>query len=277
MPFQATVYRVMIASPSDVPEERQLLRDVIGEWTAVHSVDKRAVLLPVAWESHAAPQMGDRPQAIINRQLLKDCDLLVAFFGTRIGSPSGAAVSGTVEEIDEHIQSGKPAMIYFSRVAVRPDRLDPAQYAAVEEFKKRCQDRGLYETYESHVELREKLTRQLAATMIRILADSGPSGPLIAQDFVLGDPTSTSLSDAGQALLRGALADGVVMRVRSMGGTEVQAGDKCFNKPGDARDTARWEAAVEELRDARLIEQTDTKGEVYRVTHRGFERADRIR
>jgi hypothetical protein len=80
MPYRATVYRVMVASPGDVSAERRVVADVIHEWNAIHSSDRRLVLMPVGWESHAAPEMGDRPQAVINRQILRDCDLLIAMF-----------------------------------------------------------------------------------------------------------------------------------------------------------------------------------------------------
>src|SRR5258706_8401132 len=102
MGYTANVVRVMIASPSDVVQERRVIRDVIEEWTAVHAEDRRTVLLPVGWETHSSPDMGDRPQAVLNKQLLKSCDLIVAVFWTRLGSPTGAAASGTVEEINEH-------------------------------------------------------------------------------------------------------------------------------------------------------------------------------
>ena len=86
MSYTARVVKVMIASPSDVAKERQLIRDVIQEWNAIHAEDRRIVLMPVGWETHSAPDMGDRPQAIINKQLLKSCDLLVAVFWTRVFS-----------------------------------------------------------------------------------------------------------------------------------------------------------------------------------------------
>ena len=47
MPYQATVFRVMIASPSDVAEERQIIREVVNDWNAVHSLARRIALLPV--------------------------------------------------------------------------------------------------------------------------------------------------------------------------------------------------------------------------------------
>jgi hypothetical protein len=71
----------MIASPGDVAQARRIIRDVVDEWNAVNAEDREIILMPLGWETHASPQMGDRPQGIINGQLLKDTDLLIAFFG----------------------------------------------------------------------------------------------------------------------------------------------------------------------------------------------------
>lgn len=62
--YTANVYNVMLASPSDVDEERQVARDIIWEWNYLHSQDKRIVLLPLGWETHSSPLLGDRPQGI---------------------------------------------------------------------------------------------------------------------------------------------------------------------------------------------------------------------
>src|ERR1017187_7980774 len=156
----------MVASPADVSQERVIVRDVIAEWNAIHAYDRKTVLMPLGWETHATPEMGDRPQAIINGQLLKDSDLLVAMFWTRVGSPTGAAQSGTVEEIEEHIGAGKPAMIYFSSAPVRPDSIDNDQYSALQAFKESLRVRGLFEKYESLSEFRIKFARQLAQKVI---------------------------------------------------------------------------------------------------------------
>lgn len=284
MPYQADVYRVMIASPSDVAAERQQIRELIAEWTAVHSADKGAVLLPVAWESHSSPEMGDRPQAIINRRLLKECDFLIAAFWTRIGTPTGEAVSGTVEEIEEHIASDKPAMLYFSKVPVELDSVDHEQYEELKKFRSSCQSRGLYETYESIGEFREKLSRQLAVTMIRLCAERrvDTDGAVQAPDFMLTEPPasppSPSVTPIARRILKNMGLDsrGVLMRVRVMGGTIIQANGKQLNVPGDPRNTAEHEAAIEELDHVGLIQQSDTKGEVFRLTHIGYAEADRI-
>lgn len=114
MPYQATVYRILIASPSDVTSERKAIPDVIGAWNATHSEDYSVVLLPVMWETHSTPEMGDRPQAILNKQLVASCDLLVGAFWTRIGTHTGVSESGTIEEIEEIRKAGKPVLLYFS-------------------------------------------------------------------------------------------------------------------------------------------------------------------
>jgi len=37
MPYQATVYKVMIASPGDVSLERSIVREVLNEWNFVNA------------------------------------------------------------------------------------------------------------------------------------------------------------------------------------------------------------------------------------------------
>jgi hypothetical protein len=72
------------------------------------------MLLAVGWETDVAPEMGAPAQSIIDRQILNDADLLVGIFWTRIGTPTASYASGAVEEIEEHLKAGRPAMLYFS-------------------------------------------------------------------------------------------------------------------------------------------------------------------
>jgi hypothetical protein len=177
MPYKAKVYKVMIASPADVAPERQVVRDVIHEWNNVHSEKDDIVLMPAGWESHSSPSLGDRPQAIINKQVLANCDLLIAVFWTRLGSPMGKAASGTVEEIEEHLKARKPAMIYFSSVPAVAESIDQEQHLALLKFKDELRSRGLFETYDSIGEFKEKLTRQIAQTVIRHFVPKKKTGP----------------------------------------------------------------------------------------------------
>lgn len=277
MPYEARVLKVMIASPGDVSAERQTVRDVLTEWNHIHSEDRGLVLMPIGWETHSSPTMGDRPQAIINKQILDNCDLLVAVFWTRIGSPTGAAVSGTVEEIQEHLNAGKPAMIYFSSAPVRPDSVDEKQYSALKEFKQECYKKGLVDSYDTLGEFRDKFSRQLTQTIIRSYPTRGattttppPQPP---------PPAIPPMSDEAKELLVAAAEDrtGRLMRVRHLGGLIVQASGRNFAKEGDPRSESRWEGVIQELEGLRLIEDRGHKREVFAVTDEGFRVADLLR
>ena len=50
--FQASVYKVLVASPGDVDEERQAITEVISKWNDLNSETLNVVLLPVRWETH---------------------------------------------------------------------------------------------------------------------------------------------------------------------------------------------------------------------------------
>jgi uncharacterized protein (DUF1330 family) len=175
--YQAATYRILVASPGDLVAERVAIPEVIHAWNAEHSEAESLVLLPVLWESHAVPEMGDRPQAIINKQLVENCDVLIGAFWTRIGTHTGLAESGTVEEIEEFIKAGKPVLLYFSSVPVALDSVDQDQYSRLKEFRKKVEAGGLVQAYESIPDLRDKLGRHLTATARRLRGpkEAGPA------------------------------------------------------------------------------------------------------
>src|SRR4028119_1592635 len=165
MPQAATIYRILIASPSDCIEERKVIPQVISSWNASHSLATAAVIEPILWETHVIPELGDRPQAIINKQIVEACDILVGVFWTRLGSDTGKAVSGTAEEIEEIRRNGKKALLYFSKAPVILDSIDLQQYQALQTYKKSVQKEGITFDYISIADLREQFQRHLSALM----------------------------------------------------------------------------------------------------------------
>lgn len=189
MPYQASVYRVMLASPSDVKEERELFPKILEYWNALHSLHEKAVILPVKWETHSTPEMGDRPQAIINKHLVNESDILVGIFWTKLGTPTGVADSGSVEEIEEFRSKGKPVLLYFSNAPVVANSINVEQYQSLKVFKDKCFSEGLVETYDSINEFREKLSRHLLETIRRLqgsetnsLNQSSPSITTVSEE-----------------------------------------------------------------------------------------------
>lgn len=277
MSYEATVINVMIAGPSDVAIERKMLKEVVQEWNSINSEDKRIVLMPTSWDTHSSPKMGERAQVVINEQVLEHCDVLVAIFWTRLGSPTGDSRSGTVEEIEKHMKSGKPAMIYFSSAPVRLDSVDDEQYKALQDFRRECEGKGLIETYETISEFRDKFTRQLAQTILRSFASIKTSStdlhsPQIAEQI-------PELSEEAKHLLVEASEDqsGIIMKVLTMGGTLLQTNGKEFIEQGNPRSEAKWEAALKQLVSHSLIEDRGYKGEIFVLTDNGFHVADLIK
>lgn len=161
MPFKSDTYRVLIASPSDLTEERQVAEDAIHEWNALHAASEGVVLLPVKWETHALPEASVRPQEAINRQLVDECDLLIGMFWTKFGTSTGVAESGTVEEIDRSVSAGRPAMLYFSSRPIDPGKIDLRQQRKLRQFKDATYRSALVGTFSSVDAFRQLLLRDL--------------------------------------------------------------------------------------------------------------------
>lgn len=225
MPFSSTVFNVLVASPSDVIEERLAITQVIHEWNALNARETQKVLLPVLWETHSAPSMGDRPQGIINEKIVKGCDMLIGAFWTRLGSPTGKEDSGTVEEIKWFLDQKKPVMLYFSKAPVPQEKIDPDQLKKLRDFRSSIRNRGIQEEYPTVDSLKEKLTRQLT-----IVARDMSTGPFIDKRIVREAKESTKADAPGEVITTSA--------VGSQMGSDIYFEDyteKSFIVRGDTR------------------------------------------
>lgn len=176
MPFDARVFQILIASPGDVQAERDVITEVIHEWNYLNSREKGIVLLPLRWETHSAPELNERPQVVINRQVVDQCDMAVGVFWTRMGTPTEVAASGTAEEVQRVGEAGKPVMLYFSRQKVDLEDVDLAEYARLAEFKEKTYPQGLIEKYATPLEFRDKFSRHLSIKVRELIALGGTDG-----------------------------------------------------------------------------------------------------
>lgn len=177
MPQNGIIYRVLIASPSDCVKERSAIPEIIYSWNSVHSFHTNTILEPVMWETHVIPALGDRPQEIINKQIVDSCDFLIGAFWTRIGTSTGDHVSGTAEEIDRLRSQGKQIFLYFSSAPVVPESIDPDQYKALIEYKKSLRGQGITFDYSDMSEFREMLQRHLSSLMASMIKENGTIEP----------------------------------------------------------------------------------------------------
>jgi catechol 2,3-dioxygenase-like lactoylglutathione lyase family enzyme len=162
MPSHTVVFRVFIASPSDLEKERSQIISAIHQWNDQHSIQEGIVLLPVCWEENIWPQFTNRPQEPINTYLVDSSDAAIAVFGTRFGTPTGVAGSGTVEEIERFSSAGKPIMLYESTQLVDPASIDLEQLRKLREFKNETYNRAIVGRFDSSAELRRVMERDLS-------------------------------------------------------------------------------------------------------------------
>lgn len=276
--YKADVVSVMIASPGDVLRERQIVRDLLHEYNDLYARANKCVLLPVGWETHSAPDLSGRPQEIINKRVLKDCDILVGIFWTRIGSPTGVEESGTVEEIKRHIEERKPAMVYFSSMPIAPDSVDQKQYDALKSFKQWCMDRGIVQPYDDHADFAAKFRKHIQMVIRdddlinqgRQAAHEHIELPIQRLEDKIGEEAKIIISKSAEA-------QGQILCMNYIGGRSIQAGRDNLLKDADHRTIAKWEAAIEELEVNGLIVARGHKREIFELTAKGYEVADALR
>lgn len=112
MAYNTRVLHLLISAPADVPiGDMAVIRRTISQWNLAMGRVVGLTVLPVSWTEHAVPEFGERPQAILNHQIVEEADFAVALFYDRLGTPTGEADSGTAEEIKLLVDSGKPVAV----------------------------------------------------------------------------------------------------------------------------------------------------------------------
>lgn len=148
----ATKLKVMIASPSDVTEDRDAVERSIHDWNISHSDRRGFVLVPWRWETSAVPKLGATAQEVINSQGVDQADIIIAIFGSRLGTETASFDSGTVEEIERALLQDKPVHLYFSSAPL-PRNVDTRQLDALRQFKESMLSRGLLGEYATLTQL----------------------------------------------------------------------------------------------------------------------------
>lgn len=171
MAYSATVLRVAIASPADVADARDAVEQALRSWNDAHGERRGVSLQPWRWETGAVPVLGDTPQALINSQGMDRADILISLFGSRLGSPTPSAVSGTVEEIERAVEADKPVHLYFS-TAPLPHDVDTRQLDGLRQFRQAIQERGLYGEYHNVTELGVEVWKAIEHDLARFDLDA---------------------------------------------------------------------------------------------------------
>jgi hypothetical protein len=189
MPQQIVEYRCLLISPGDVAEERDALTRLMVDWNAQIGKGLGVRVELVRWESHAAPDMSGPPQDVINSQLVGDCDLGIAVFWSRLGTPTSTHPSGSVEEVYRLIQQGARVMVYFSERPIPQSALRDDQFAKLQEIRQRFQEQGLLATYSDADHLCRQVQLHLTNVVTTLLAKDRDVSALVPSSGTLTAPT----------------------------------------------------------------------------------------
>lgn len=187
--LKQTVLRIVVASPSDVQPERELLdNSVIPELNrGIGSIYNLSLEL-ACWETDTYPGFHlDGPQALIDDILkIEACDILIGIFWKRFGTPIQDGTTGTEREFltayNAWKSQGTPQiMMYFKQKPFMPQSSRESQQAQkVLEFRENFPDEGLYWKYQEETEF-EKLVRQHLIKVIQAhhqkTSSTSPSAP----------------------------------------------------------------------------------------------------
>ena len=168
------ILTILVASPSDVAEERDRLEEIVDEVNYLHARRAGTRLEVLRWERDASPGLGEDAQDVINRQIPQDYEVFIGILWHRFGSPTGRAASGTLEEYRmakaryEQDPSSVRLMLYFKdSPPVTMKAFDADQYKMVEEFRSAFEQEGLYKGFTSA----EDFTNKIRVDLTRLIYD----------------------------------------------------------------------------------------------------------
>ncbi|HJQ35129.1 MAG TPA: DUF4062 domain-containing protein [Pyrinomonadaceae bacterium] len=159
--------RAFVSSPGDMVEERGVVEEVINELNLTLPSSLKIRLELIKWETHAYAHIGDDAQSVINKQIGDEYDIFIGLMGTRFGTQTPRAGSGTEEEFNRAHErylsdpSQLRILFYFKNSPVLPSDLDPDQFKRAVEFRNRLRSEGLFWTYETAKEFRTFVSRHL--------------------------------------------------------------------------------------------------------------------
>ncbi len=170
-------FSVFISCPSDVADERDVVIEAIEQ---INNLRARGGIRirPVFWENDVSTELGDRPQAIVNRQIGNEYDVYLGIMCAKFGTATGEAASGTEEEFRLAFMRKQEApneievLFYFKDARHSRDEIDPDQFAAVTAFKKELLPAGVLGKIENLGQFRTRVLKDLTEAIHRLSSQS---------------------------------------------------------------------------------------------------------
>lgn len=188
-----TAYDLLVSCPGDVVNYVDIIRECVDIFNRAIGMANNSEIVVKHWSTDSYPESGDKPQELLNKQFVRDCDAAVALFWTKFGTPTDKYGSGTEEEIEEMLSSGKQVFMYFLDAPINPSELDLEQYDKVCAFKKKYESRGIYSVVSDKNTFKQQFTNHLIKHFFPIVSgekisfDKHPEPKLIIKGDDLGE------------------------------------------------------------------------------------------
>ncbi|MDO3413399.1 hypothetical protein QWJ34_26860 [Saccharibacillus sp. CPCC 101409] len=168
MPKNLLQYDILISCTSEVSDEIKIIKECIERFNRALGADKGIILNAKHWSTDSYPESGGKPQELLNKQFVLECDLAIGVFWTKFGTPTENYGSGTEEEIEELLKLDKQVFLYFSDVAKPPSQVDRDQFDKVIKFRGKYKDRGIYWPYSAKEDFRDLLFDHLSMHFLKV-------------------------------------------------------------------------------------------------------------
>ncbi len=263
--YPATVMNIFIASPMDVQEERQIVKDRIHRWNVTHSAKRGIVLLPLAFETHTPSRFGTPPQDTIDKYVLDNADFLIAIFWSTVGS------GATMGEILRHVESGKPASMFFSSKPIQRDHLTTAQEVVA--LQKKFQSQTYYHEFSDRQQFIDKLDHEIN----KFIDELGIDDLSVVEN--INGTRNLKLSKYSTEIIKVLSRTRRPLRVQNFPDNfQIDSGDEIIYNGNDPREYSIWKDSVNELQFYNMIEYLKmiSHGEVYELSKKGWDAADAL-
>jgi hypothetical protein len=164
-------FRVFVASPGDVRDERSRMPKVIESLNRTLGGLLDVIVELWRWEADAPPGAGE-PQSLID-PALDAADVVLAIFWNRFGTPTSAGTTGTESEVLRSLKRWSrvrrpQVMVYFCRRPALLDRPALEHRLKLLDFRERISPLVLAADYEDAQEFEWRVRDDLFLTIARL-------------------------------------------------------------------------------------------------------------
>ena len=165
-----TIYDLLISCPGDVVDYLGILKESVESFNRVFGVLNNIEVVTKHWSTDSYPESGDKPQELLNKQFVRDCDAAVSIFWTRFGTETDKYSSGTEEEIEEMLSADKQVFMYFLDAPINPSEVDAIQYQKVLDFREKYKDIGVYAVVKDKHDFQRQFTNHLSLYFLSLIS-----------------------------------------------------------------------------------------------------------